>query len=70
MQLPTSSICSAPGFDEPQKEQLLPPQQLPVAHRQKLIILPHRLIPGGLELLQIVLIFLGPLVQGIGTALL
>lgn len=41
-----------------------------LAHRQKLIIFPHRLIPGGLELLQIALIFLGPLVQGIGTALL
>lgn len=25
MQLPTSCICSTPGFDEPQKEQLLPP---------------------------------------------
>lgn len=40
------------------------------AYRQKLIILPHRLMPGGLELLQIALVFLGSLVQGIGTALL
>lgn len=65
-----SSICSTPSFDEPQKEQLLPLQQLPVAYRQKLITFPHRLIPGELELLQIALVFLASLVQGIGTALL
>lgn len=65
-----NSICSTPSFDEPQKEQLLPLQQLPVAYRQKLITFPHRLIPGELELLQIALVFLASLVQGIGTALL